>query len=116
MAKREAANPVDSLWERILGWLPGWLGFVLIILAGVASILVGAITAGTGAPSAGWIAFGIAAIASSILAWVTGATSESRINPFELSFGGYVSRVVSWVWLVVFGLFVIASIIAIVTR
>ncbi len=110
MAKREAANPVNTLWERILGWLPGWLGFVLIILAGIASFIVGVIT-----PSAGFIAFGIAAIASAILAWVTGATSEPRINPFELSFGGYVSRVVWWVWLIVFGLFVIASIIAIAT-
>jgi len=105
------ANPANTFFERIMGWLPGWLGFVLIILAGVAAIVVGAIT-----PSAGFIAFGIAAIASSILAWWSGAKSTPQINPFEKSFGGLVSGVDGWVWLIVFGLFVVASIVAIVTR
>jgi hypothetical protein len=109
--KQATSDPAGALMERILGWLPGWLGFVLIILAGVAAIVVGIAT-----PSAGFIAFGVAAIASSILAWWSGAKSTPEINPFEKSFGGTVSGVDGWVWLVVFGLFVVASIIAIVTR
>ncbi len=111
MNKQATADPSQALLERILGWLPGWLGFVLIILAGVAAIVVGATT-----PSAGFIAFGVAAIVSSGLAWWSGASSQPRVNPFEKSFGGIVSKVDGWVWLVVFGLFVVAAIIAIVTR
>jgi len=111
MNKQVATNPVDSIWEKILGWLPAWLGFVLIILAGVAAIIVGAIT-----PSAGFVAFGVAAIASSILAWWSGAKSEPRVNPFDMSFGGVVKNVDTWVGLTVIGLFVVAMIIAIVTR
>lgn len=111
MTRQAAADPAQALLERLLGWLPAWLGFVLIILAGVAAIIVGAIQ-----PSAGLIAFGIAAIASSALAWWSGAKSEPRVNPFEKSFGGVVTRVDGWVWLVVFGLFVVVAIVAIVTR
>lgn len=105
-----SSDPAKAMLERLLGWLPGWLGFVLIILAGVAAIVVGAIQS-----SVGFIAFGVAAIASSILAWWSGAKSEPRANPFDRSFGGIVSQVDGWVWLVVFGLFLAASIIAIVT-
>jgi uncharacterized membrane protein HdeD (DUF308 family) len=107
-------NPANSLLERLLGWLPGWLGFVLIILAGVAAIVVGAIAQPN--PNAGFIAFGVAAIASSILAWWSGAKSEPRANPFDRSFGGIVSNVDGWVWLVVLGLFGAAVVVAILTR
>ena len=72
MNRQAAANPTQALFERILGWLPDWLGFVLIILAGVAAIVVGAIQ-----PSAGLIAFGVAAIASSALAWWSGGMLAS---------------------------------------
>lgn len=102
----------NSLLERLLGWLPGWLGFVLIILAGVAAIVVGI---ATGTKTAGFVAFGVAAIASAGLAWWSGAKSEPRVNPFDRSFGGVVSQLDGWVWLVVFGLFVIASLVAIFT-
>jgi hypothetical protein len=37
------------------------------------------------------------------------------VNPFDRSFGGVVSQLDGWVWLVVFGLFVIASLVAIFT-
>jgi vacuolar-type H+-ATPase subunit I/STV1 len=111
MNKQVASDPVKGLMERVLGWLPVWLGFVLIIVAGIAAFIVGIVTT-----SAGFIAFGVAAIASAILAWWSGAKSEPQINPFEPSFGGSVSKVDGWVWLVVFGLFLVASIIAIVAR
>lgn len=96
--------------ERLLGWLPAWLGFGLIVVAGIAAIVVGAIT-----PDAGLIAFGVAAIAAAGLAWWSGAKSEPRIDPFGRSFGGFVSGLDDWVWLVIFGLFVVALIIALVT-
>ncbi len=98
--------------ERLLGWLPAWLGFVLIIIAGIAVAVLGIVT---NTNAAGFVAFGVAAIASSILAWWSGAKAEPRANPFDRSFGALVSRVDGWVWLVVFGLFVVASLVAIFT-
>ena len=105
-------NSSSGLLERLLGWLPAWLGFALIILAGIAVAVLGIVT---GTKTAGFVAFGFAAVASSILAWWSGGKSEPRANPFDRSFGGVVSRIDGWVWLVIFGLFVLASIIAIVT-
>jgi hypothetical protein len=95
--------------ERILGWLPAWLGFVLIIAAGAVSIIFGAIDS-----VAGLIAFGAWAIISAIVAWVAGATSSPRVNPFNRSFGGVVSRIPQVAWLVIAGLFVVALVLAFV--
>lgn len=109
MTERSATNAGNAFLERVLGWLPAWLGFVLIILAGIAAIVVGAIQG-----SGGLIAFGVAAIVSAGLAWWQGASSSPRVNPFDRSFGGVVSKIDGWAWLVIFGLFVVALIIAFV--
>jgi hypothetical protein len=102
-------NTTTGIFEKLLAWLPGWLGFVLILLAGILAIIFGAAVT----PSAGLVAFGIAAIASAALAWYSGATSTPRVNPLEKSFGGTVQRMEGRIWLVIFGLFVIAALIAI---
>jgi hypothetical protein len=107
-----ASNPVNSIWERILGWLPAWLGFVLVIGAGVVLIVAG-IIGNTERP--GFIAFGIAAIASAVIAWWSGAKAEPRVNPFEGSFGAVVSRIEQVPWLIIFGLFLIAVLVTIFT-
>lgn len=107
-----SGSPLSGLLERALGWLPAWLGFALIILAGLAVAVLGV---ATNTRPAGFVAFGVAAIASAILAWWAGGKSEPRGNPFDRSFGGVVSRIDGPVWLIIFGLFVVASIIAIVT-
>jgi hypothetical protein len=104
-----ASDPAKALLERLLGWLPAWLGFVLIIAAGVLAIVIGAMQS-----SAGLIAFGVAAILSAGLAWWQGVKADPRGNPMDQSFGGAVSRMDGWAWLVVFGLFVVALIIAFV--
>lgn len=103
-------SPLSGWFERALGWLPAWLGFILIILAGLAVAVLGVVT--NTRPIA-FVAFGVAAIGSAILAWWSGARSQPRANPFDRSFGGVVSHVDGWVWLVVFGLFLVAAIIAI---
>jgi hypothetical protein len=101
----------DQVVRSLLDRIPNWVGFGLIILVGVVAIIVGATL-----PSAGFVAFGIAAIASSILAWANGAKSTPDVDPFGKKFGGTVKGVDGWVWLVVFGLFLVAAIIAIVAR
>ena len=95
--------------ERILGWLPAWLGFVLIIAAGAASIIFGAMD-----EVAGLISVGAWAVVSAVIAWVSGATSSPRVNPFKRSFGGVASEIPQVAWLVIAGLFVIALVLAFV--
>jgi hypothetical protein len=102
-------SSADGIIRRLLDRIPNWVGFGIIIVIGIIAIIVGATR-----PSAGFIAFGIAAIISSMLAWVTG--SRSRPDVFNGSFGATVSNVAGWVWWVVFGMFVVVAIIAIATR
>jgi hypothetical protein len=101
----------SGFFKSILGWLPAWVGFGFAILAGVAAIVVGAIT-----PSVGLIAFGVAAVAASILAWFAGGKATPELNPFERSFGASIDGLESWTTVIIILLFVIAIVIAIVAR
>jgi hypothetical protein len=105
-----ASDPGKALLERMLGWLPAWLGFALIGLAGVLAIVFGIMQS-----SPGLIAFGVAAIISAGIAWWAGGRGEPSVNPFDKSFGAVISRLDGWQWLVVFGSFVVAIIITVVT-
>jgi hypothetical protein len=96
--------------KALLGWLPAWLGFVLIGLAGVLAIVFGIIGS-----SPGVVAFGVAAIISAGIAWWAGGRGEPRGNPFDKSFGAVISGLDGRQWLVIFGLFVVAIIITVVT-
>src|SRR5690242_3549907 len=94
----------DSLLDRI----PNWVGFGLIILVGVLAIIFGlAVT-----KSPGLVAFGVAAIASSIIAWVNGAKSKPDVG--WISFGASVRNIDGWAWVIVFLLFVAAVVVAVV--
>ena len=104
------STTADRIRETLLGWIPAWVGFVFIIVAGVVSVIVGI---AMGSP--GLVAFGVAAVASAVLAWVAGGTSTPKLDPIGKSFGGAVKGIDGWVWLVIFGLFLVAAIIAIVT-
>lgn len=111
----QSSSPLNDafkrLMNRLLGWIPNWVGFGIIIVIGILAIIAGA----TAAPaSAGLIAFGIAAIISAILAWATGASS--RPDWVGGSFGATVGDLKGWVWLVIFVLFLIAVIIAVAVR
>jgi len=97
--------------QTLLGWIPDWVGFTLIILAGVVAIVVGAVQS-----DAGFIAFGVATVLSAIIAWASGASSKPRIGISNRSFGGTVERISTAPWLVIFGLFVAAVVIGLATR
>lgn len=98
-----------GVFGSILGWVPNWVGFGLIILAGIVAFIYGvAIT-----PSAGLVAFGLAAVISAIVAWVVGGRSSPRINPIGKSFGGTLDHIDGWAWLVVFGLFLVAVLVTV---
>lgn len=97
--------------QSLLGWIPDWVGFSLIILAGAVAIVIGA-TQG----DAGFIAFGVAAAASAVIAWVSGATSKPKVGISNRSFGGTVERVPMLPWLLIFALFLVAVVIGALTR
>jgi hypothetical protein len=103
-----------GIMRKLFGWLPNWVGFGLIIIAGIVAIVVGATQ--PSAASAGFIAFGVVAIIASILAFIAGARSTPNINPFKKSFGASVEEVAGWAWIIIFVLFVIAALIAIFVR
>jgi len=105
-----ASDPGKALFERLLGWLPAWLGFALIALVGIVAIVIGIMGS-----SPGLVAFGVAAIASAAIAWWAGGRGEPRGNPVDKSFGAVISRLDGWAWLVIFGLFVVAIVITVVT-
>ncbi len=102
-------NSSSPALNKLLGMIPNWVGFGIIIVIGIAAIYFGAT-----APSAGLIAFGVATIASSILAWVVGAKKSP--DAFNGSFGATVSNLQIWVWFVVFGLFIVALVIALIAH
>lgn len=106
-----SSNPINDIVNSLLGRIPNWLGFGIIIVIGILAIIAGA----TSTPvSAGLIAFGVWAIGSSILAWVTGASS--RPDGFNGSFGATVTNLAAWVWWVVFIGLVAVVVIALAVR
>lgn len=92
------------------GGIPNWVGFGLIIAAGIALVVVGAVI-----PNAGAIAFGVATVASAVIGWVSGASSKPRVNPFKREFGGTVKEIEQVPWLLIAGAYVAAVIVAILT-
>ena len=102
----------NGIFKALFGWLPAWVGFSAIILAGALALIFGfALT-----PSPGLVAFGVAAIAAASLSWATGAGSTPYVDPSERSFGGTVDHLRAWVWLVVFVLFAGAVLVAVLFR
>ncbi len=89
------------LFAKLFSWLPAWAGFVVIILISIGAIIGGALV-----PEPCLIAFGAWGVISSILAWVTGATSRvgnTSVDP--TTFGGCVSNIRPWAFIVILVLF-----------
>ncbi len=98
----------SGFFKSVFGWLPAWVGFGFAILAGVVLLVAGIATKVPGLD-----AFGVAAIISSILAWVVGGSATPRVNPFEKSFGASIDGLESGTTVIIIVLFLIAIAIAI---
>jgi hypothetical protein len=90
--------------------VPSWLGFVLMLAAAIAAIVGGAATKHYKV-----VPLGVAGMLSTILVWITGATSRPSTNydPDEDrdrgrdsadTLGGIATRVKWWAWLIAAGL------------
>lgn len=63
--------------EDFLSWIPGWIGFLALILVGVSMTLNGAINQNLDTPNqAGFIVFGLCAVVIGVFSWVIGGTSR----------------------------------------
>jgi hypothetical protein len=95
--------------------VPAWLGFVLMLAASAVATVGGAATSNFKA-----IPLGVAGVIGTIIAWVTGATSNAATNP-DLpddgtstrrddpdTLGGVASHIRWWAWLIIAGLVVAA--------
>lgn len=91
--------------------MPSWLGFIIGIAVGVVLIVGGAVMHPF---SVRLLAWGVWAVASCILAWIAGATAQPAYTGTAFgrpTFGARVSAVPLWAWLIVAGLFVVATVI-----
>lgn len=88
---------------------PYWLGFVLMLIASVASILWGVLSEPPRVTA--FVAFGVWGIVSTVMAWVSGGTSR----PTGTNVGG-IASVSNVVWIIVAVLFIAAAIVSIAIR
>src|SRR5215467_4191241 len=74
--------------------VPHWLGFVLMLLASIVAIAGGAATKNYKA-----IPLGVAGVIGTIIAWVSGATSQPVASDDTL--GGVAERIRWYSWLII---------------
>ncbi len=87
--------------------VPNWLGFVLMLIASIVAIVGSAATKNYRA-----IPLGAAGVISTIVAWVSGATSEGQAEDDTL--GGIAKKIPWWAWLIIAVLMVAGAIIGFV--
>lgn len=95
--------------SRILSWIPGWLGFLLLILVGIAMVLNAIINDGLDHVSwLGFLVFGLCAIIIGAFSWIVGATStiEGRVGKVGVLVG--VHDLPWWGWVVDLAVLVIS--------
>jgi len=66
--------------DKILSWIPGWLGFLALILIGTAMAIVG-IANPFGADHTnrvGFAVFGVTALLIGAISWIVGGTSKIK--------------------------------------
>lgn len=68
--------------KKVLSWIPGWLGFLALIIVGVAMAIHGLanpfnVTMASEA-KVGFSVFGIMAVVIGVFSWIVGATSEIK--------------------------------------
>lgn len=93
-----SASTSKGFFGKILSWIPGWLGFLLLILVGIAAILLEAFA---GWPGSRWsYVGGVWAVVVASIFWIGGATSEIKGRVGTVGVKVSVSDVPPWAWIV----------------
>jgi drug/metabolite transporter (DMT)-like permease len=82
--------------------MPYWLGFVIIIVIGIILLIAGAVQKPV---ELRYIAWGVFAIVSAVVSWISGATSEPKFTSKD-TFGAVVREIKTWAWIVIMVMFV----------
>ncbi len=112
---RKGEGGIDA--SRFLSWIPGWLGFLLLILVGVAMVINGAANSDLdSANQLGFVVFGVCAIVIGAFSWIVGGTSTIKGREGTVGVKVAVQDVPWWAWLVDAGVLVICIIIFVAGR
>lgn len=95
---------VAGLMAILKDKVPAWLGFGLMLVASLVAIVGGAVTREYKA-----IPIGAAGVIGTIIAWVTGATSEASADDDTL--GGKAKNIKDVWWWVILGVVVVAVVV-----
>ncbi len=92
--------------EKILKYIPGWLGFLGLIIIGTAMTLNGAINPfnADSTNQAGFIIFGICAVLIGVLSWIFGATSKIKGREGTVGIKVEVGNMPWYAWVVDLGI------------
>lgn len=87
--------------SSFLSWIPGWLGFLLLILVGVAMLINGIANPNLDATNQlGFIIFGLCAIVVGTVSWAAGGTSKIKGREGKVGVRVAVQDVPAWAWVV----------------
>jgi drug/metabolite transporter (DMT)-like permease len=74
--------------------MPSWLGFILMLAAGIVTIIGSAVTKNYKA-----VPLGAASILATVIVWIGGATSSAATTEDPDTLGGVASKAAWWAWL-----------------
>ena len=86
-------------FKEVLSWIPGWLGFLLLIIVGIVMVIIG-IVASPPAAKLGFIDFGLCAVVVGGFSWIAGATSEIKGRVGKVGVKVKITDLPWWAWLV----------------
>jgi len=102
-------------FKEVLSWIPGWLGFLALIVVGVVMVIVGAAVSPPEA-KLGFIDFGLCAVAIGTISWISGATSEIKGRAGKVGVKVKLKDLPWWAWVANAGVLAAAVIIFLVAR
>lgn len=103
--------------STFLSWIPGWLGFLLLILVGVAMVINGIANPNLDATNQlGFIDFGICAVVVGVVSWIAGGTSQIKGREGQVGVRVAVGNVPWWTWLIDIGAVVVAVVLFMILR
>jgi len=103
--------------STVLSWIPGWLGFLLLILVGVAMLINGVANSTLDSTNQlGFILFGIVAMIVGSFSWIVGGVSKIKGREGTVGVKVAVENVPWWVWLADVGSVAVAVVIFMVAK